>query len=236
MSPIFHSFLILQQFLLHHYRRSVLHSPIVKCRMCNRSRVSNLLAALLLLWGLTARDVDAFLFGWSLNDLSHMVGDCTDPCVPGDESIMDNQDALRVQETLRWNCDTKVADRICNHNRRYAEFSGYWELRPEFLLEIEKARERNTEIIFYDSNTGNPLFMAPKDRSWDEFLEESRNHGWPSFRDSEVNWEYVRVLGDGETVSVNGTHLGHNLPDSKGRRYCINLVSIAGFPLEEKEL
>jgi len=38
------------------------------------------------------------------------------------------------------------------------------------------------------------------------------------------------VLPDGETVSVDGTHLGHNLPDRKGRRYCINLVSIAGRP------
>ena len=28
--------------------------------------------------------------------------------------------------------------------------------------------------------------------------------------------------------SVNGTHLGHNLADSKGARYCINLVSVAG--------
>jgi len=38
----------------------------------------------------------------------------------------------------------------------------------------------------------------------------------------------VRVLSDGETVSVDGTHLGHNLPDSSGNRYCINLVSVAG--------
>lgn len=30
----------------------------------------------------------------------------------------------------------------------------------------------------------------------------------PSFRDEEVNWEYVRVLPDGEAVSVDGTHLG----------------------------
>ena len=27
---------------------------------------------------------------------------------------------------------------------------------------------------------------------------------------------------------MNGSHLGHNLPDSKGARYCINLVSVAG--------
>jgi peptide methionine sulfoxide reductase MsrB len=31
-------------------------------------------------------------------------------------------------------------------------------------------------------------------------------------------------------VSVDGTHLGHNLPDRRGNRYCINLVSIAGRP------
>ena len=55
-------------------------------------------------------------------------------------------------------------------------------------------------------------------------------HGWPSFRDDEVNWDYVRVLPDGEAVSVDGTHLGHNLPDKNGNRYCINLVSVAGRP------
>lgn len=60
---------------------------------------------------------------------------------------------------------------------------------------------------FYDSNTGKLLFTAPVDRSWDDWIEESKNHGWPSFRDNEVNWEYVRVLPDGETVSVDGTHL-----------------------------
>ena len=43
-------------------------------------------------------------------------------------------------------------------------------------------------------------------------------------------WENVRCLKDGETVSLTGTHLGHNLPDRSGNRYCINLVSIAGQP------
>jgi hypothetical protein len=32
-------------------------------------------------------------------------------------------------------------------------------------------------------------------------------------------------------VSLDGTHLGHNLPDEKGNRYCINLVSVAGNPV-----
>ena len=62
------------------------------------------------------------------------------------------------------------------------------------------------------------------------FLEESRAHGWPSFRDAEVIWDNVRVLYDGETVSVDGTHLGHNIPDDSGARYCINLCSVAGRP------
>lgn len=60
------------------------------------------------------------------------------------------------------------------------------------------------------------------------------SHGWPSFRDEEVVWDNVRCLSDGEAVSVDGTHLGHNLPDNKGSRYCINLVSVAGRPSSEK--
>jgi len=66
-------------------------------------------------------------------------------------------------------------------------------------------------------------------RTFEEFLSESESHGWPSFRDDEVNWDVVRVLPNGETVALHGTHLGHNLPDSKGNRYCINLVCIAGY-------
>ena len=52
-------------------------------------------------------------------------------------------------------------------------------------------------------------------------MRESKAHGWPSFRDQEVNWDYVRVLPNGECISVDGTHLGHNLPDGSGNRYCI---------------
>jgi peptide methionine sulfoxide reductase MsrB len=55
-----------------------------------------------------------------------------------------------------------------------------------------------------------------------------------SFRDEEVNWEYVRCLRNGESISTTGTHLGHNIPDSTGNRYCINLVSVAGQPVDEE--
>lgn len=67
-----------------------------------------------------------------------------------------------------------------------------------------------------------------------EFERESRKHGWPSFRDQEVHWENMRCLKNGEAVSLAGTHLGHNLPDRNGNRYCINLVSVAGRPVAEE--
>ncbi len=111
---------------------------------------------------------------------------------------------------------------ICNYNRHYAEHSGYYEGKPKFLAEAKAS----SKIEFRDSNTGKLLFTAPIGRSMDDFLIESKAHGWPSFRDAETNWENVRVLRDGETVSVDGTHLGHNLPDRHGNRYCISKSSI----------
>lgn len=82
----------------------------------------------------------------------------------------------------------------------------------------------------YDSVTGDPLFVAPRGRTLQDFLDEGKAHGWPSFRDEEVVWESVRVLPDGEVVSTAGTHLGHNIPDERGNRFCINLCSIAHLP------
>jgi len=160
---------------------------------------------------------------------------CTEPCVPGSEDIMKPKahgtSEYPVQENLRWDADWETADRICNFNRHYAEFSGYWE-STSFLSDVEQNIEEETgTVTFYDSGwKGRPLFTAPRDRSWADFIEESKKHGWPSFRDSEVDWNYARVLPGGEMVSIDGTHLGHNLPDGQGNRYCINIVSIAGMP------
>eukprot|EP01041_Mallomonas_annulata_P001509 gene1509-2906_t len=133
-----------------------------------------------------------------------------------------------VMKDLRWNCDYATADRICCFNRHYAEHAGYW-LSTTF---IDEESSKNQEITFYDSVTGKPLFIAPRGRTFEEFVKESQSHGWPSFRDQEVVWENMRCLKNGESVSVDGTHLGHNLPDRKGNRYCINLVSVAGRPTE----
>ena len=41
-------------------------------------------------------------------------------------------------------------------------------------------------LTFYDSVTGKPLFKAPIGRSMEDFVAESKVHGWPSFRDQEV--------------------------------------------------
>ena len=153
--------------------------------------------------------------------------------VLGTEQMMRQKEfgtsAVPIQTKLRWTCDEVVADKICNYNRHSAEIAGYWERATTFLQEESEA---SGEITFYDSNTGKPLFYGPRERSFSDFVSESKKHGWPSFRDAEVNWDYVRVLPNGECISVDGTHLGHNLPDWSGNRYCINLVSIAGRPLE----
>ena len=169
--------------------------------------------------------------------------------VGGEETIMSAKkhgtSNRPVQGDLRWDCSFSLADRICNYNRDDAEPSGYWR-RTQFLeqeAEVVKQTRRlgivtsttwgrraqaAPEVHFYDANSGALLFRAPVGRSFDAFIQESRRHGWPSFRDEEVSWERVRVLDGGECVSVDGTHLGHNEPDEKGNRFSINLVAIAG--------
>jgi peptide methionine sulfoxide reductase MsrB len=151
--------------------------------------------------------------------------------VVGPESLMSENAhgtcPAPVQDDLRYGCDFKTADNICCFNRHYAEHSGYWVSKTSFLKDVD----RSAVTTFFDSVTGKPLFKAPIGRSFEAFEKESRAHGWPSFRDEEVIWENVRCLANGEAVSVDGTHLGHNLPDGSGNRYCINLVSCAGNPV-----
>ena len=135
--------------------------------------------------------------------------------------------AHSVAPRIRWGCDRGLADWCCCFNRHMAEPGGYWKT-VQFLSDISSS---STPVIFYDSVSQLPLFVAPVNRSLTAFLKETDEHGWPSFRDDEVVWENVRILPDGEAVSVGGTHLGHLIPDAGGRpRYCINLVSVAGLP------
>jgi hypothetical protein len=47
---------------------------------------------------------------------------CRSPCVAGDEEIMKDKEHgtshVSVQDNLRWDCDRKIADRICNFNSK----------------------------------------------------------------------------------------------------------------------
>ena len=130
------------------------------------------------------------------------------------------------QSNLRWNVEYDVANWVSCFNRHLAENRNYaFTGDRTYLTYLESS---GTDITYYDSITGKPLFYGPKSRSMKEFLDESQPSGWPSFRQDEVNWDNVEVFWDGEIFSVDGTHLGHNLPDELGNRYCINLSSIAG--------
>jgi len=92
----------------------------------------------------------------------------------GDESIMYQKDhgssAVPVQENLRYGVSRKLADKISNYNRHFAEFGGYFQ---ETSFE-DVVRAANGPVTFYDSNTGKPLFQAPIGRSADEFIDESK--------------------------------------------------------------
>lgn len=154
--------------------------------------------------------------------------------IKGENSIMSGKahgtTEISVQSNLRFGCDYELANRICSYNRDGAERAGYFQYSTKFLSEVNP----NEITTYYDSVTGLPLFRAPIGRTYEEFLEESKSHGWPSFRDEEVVWDNVRAIRGGEMVSLTGTHLGHNLPDWAGNRYCINLVSIAGHNAQSK--
>jgi len=71
---------------------------------------------------------------------------------------------------------------------------------------VKFAKSAKGEIEFYDSNTGNLLYSAPRGRSMDDFLKESKAHGWPSFRDSEVSGvtraHMLRTYGYGLCSSI----------------------------------
>mmetsp|Transcript_10813 Transcript_10813/g.12884 ORF Transcript_10813/g.12884 Transcript_10813/m.12884 type:complete len:178 (-) Transcript_10813:202-735(-) len=150
-----------------------------------------------------------------------------------DESVMSKKKNGTTEtppvKPLRWGCNWDKANEICCYNRHYAEHSGYFML-TKWKDEVDK----NNPTTYYDSVTGKPLFRAPIGRSFEDFLKESIAHGWPSFRDEEVIWDDMRCLKNGEAVSLAGTHLGHNLPDKNGNRYCINLVSVAAMPPREE--
>ena len=91
-----------------------------------------------------------------------------------------------------------------------------------------KKQEYSGAEYFYDSVTGRLLFNGPMNRTHQEFVLESEELGYLSFRDDEVNWNTVKIVENGKVVSVDGTFLGYVAPDQMGNRYAINLSAVSG--------
>mmetsp|Transcript_807 Transcript_807/g.1170 ORF Transcript_807/g.1170 Transcript_807/m.1170 type:complete len:239 (-) Transcript_807:73-789(-) len=96
------------------------------------------------------------------------------------------------------------------------------------------------EFVFYDSQCGLPIYIAPRGRTYAVWKKESIDHGWPSFRDEEVIMSNIGVIAGGEVVTncPDGaqTHQGHRFHDIKGYRYCIDVMCMAGHPIDGVDL
>jgi hypothetical protein len=134
--------------------------------------------------------------------------------------------SLNFKIASRWKSEYGY---VCCANHVAAEPSGWWKSNSN-LVDIAKESDSNATIKFYDASCGKLLYEAPIGRSMTEFIKESKEHGWPSFRKAEIVQSNVNTREGGEVVSTCGTHLGHNLPDGKGTRHCINLLCVAGTP------
>lgn len=136
--------------------------------------------------------------------------------------------------------DESLAEAVCCDTvyTGYAEPKNFFS-RPEvnFLNAIEP--ESHANVTFFDSVCGMPLFIAPIDRSWDDFQLDTMRHGWPSFRPEEVIKGNVVVVDyfDGRlqvVESLCGTRLGTIEPDEDGEwRYCVDVSCIAGRPMQK---
>ena len=79
----------------------------------------------------------------------------------GDESIMDQKDhgtsAVPVQENLRYGVSRKLADKISNYNRRFAELGGYFQ--DTSFEDVVRAANGPGKIIFVYAS---PISGSPK--------------------------------------------------------------------------
>jgi peptide methionine sulfoxide reductase MsrB len=148
-----------------------------------------------------------------------------------------------VQKNLRYNISSRttpdvpvpvgvnesLAEAVCCDNRTIA-FA-----EPQFLFQAPDislfTKLEKGVTTFYDSVCGVPLFRAPVNRTLADFEADTNEHGWPSFRPSEVVTEHVKTdTKTGLVTSSCGTHLGSYLPDKKGPRWCMDLSCISGNP------
>ena len=139
--------------------------------------------------------------------------------------------APAAQPAPRWNVDAALAERLTSdENTRAAEPWGSWATASSFLEETD---ERPT--IFYDTRSGAALFRVTL-RQRAAFLEESEEHGWPSFRSEHVvDARRLAERENYELASSTGSHLGHRNSDERGVRYCVNLACVAGWDAGAEE-
>lgn len=122
----------------------------------------------------------------------------------------------------------------------YFEPKGYLdEPQVDLFGHLDDLSNGTTTITFYDSVCGIPLFVAPKNRTFEEFIQESKREGHLMFNLQEVVAENV-VIADGSKSrfweSKCNTFLGTAVclnkvcdwPDEY--RIKINLVCVAGDP------
>ena len=119
-----------------------------------------------------------------------------------------------------------LAAAVCcdSRNEAYAEPQNLYD-----QLGLFAALDPQGITTFYDSACGLPLFRTPVNRTLAEFEADTKEHGWPSFREGEVFHDNVRTNSPkpGLVTSACGTHLGSYLPDGRPR-WCIDLSCVAG--------
>mmetsp|Transcript_21586 Transcript_21586/g.46488 ORF Transcript_21586/g.46488 Transcript_21586/m.46488 type:complete len:392 (-) Transcript_21586:236-1411(-) len=126
------------------------------------------------------------------------------------------------------NADESLATAVCCDIRAqpFAE-PRFTYLAPD--IDLFGKLKSDEVTIFYDSVCGLPLFQAPVGRSFESFLEDTTEHGWPSFRPEEIFADNIITNKTSTYVTSKcGTHLGSFLPDEQGDRWCIDLVCVAG--------
>lgn len=154
-----------------------------------------------------------------------------EPEFMADEASFARCKARIPRERLRWGADRTAASEVgCSRGGRH-ELKGAWE-QTGLVKAAARAAARDESITFYDTSTGVPLFVAPRNRTMHHFLQESRDMGWLVFRDAEVELAHVRTLRAtrGMLVSADGLRIGVNQPDEYTSRYIINIATIAGRP------
>jgi hypothetical protein len=105
-----------------------------------------------------------------------------------------------------------------------------WKKHPEFLADAEEAEVEGRKMVFYDSVSNKPVFVAPRGRDMKSFMQETKKNGKPMFTPEEVVQDNVRILPDGAIVTTDGAHLGAFkwAKENNGKRFTVNLTAIAG--------